>query len=265
MKTLTPTPYRAATTAILLAAGLGTRLAPLTRTSPKCLTLFEGEPMLGRAINALQRQGISHVVVVAGYLSDYVREYINRRGLSDTVEIVLNPEYARTGTAASLQCGLTMAPVESDVLVVEADVVFEDRVLEQVLETAGSAAAIAAYRPDLTGTFAIRNAEGVLTDWVHESQRERDFRVVEHWKTVNITRFSSADVQQRLMLALAEVRREYGDRAPFEYAARYGIKRLGMALKGVDVSLCRWYEVDTMDDLERARRIFQTALLTTVA
>jgi choline kinase len=56
------------TTALLLAAGTGSRLHPLTLDAPKCLTEVGGEPILGRLVDNLRLQGITRLVVVTGYL-----------------------------------------------------------------------------------------------------------------------------------------------------------------------------------------------------
>lgn len=63
--------------AIILAAGLGTRLRPLTLTTPKALTVVNGKPMLETQVEYLQEIGIEEIIVVTGYLAekfDYLRE-----------------------------------------------------------------------------------------------------------------------------------------------------------------------------------------------
>jgi len=64
------------TTALLLAAGTGSRLRPLTLDAPKCLTEVGGEPILGRLVVDLRSQGIKLLVVVTGYLDHCVREFL---------------------------------------------------------------------------------------------------------------------------------------------------------------------------------------------
>lgn len=75
--------------AILLAAGMGTRLRPLTLTTPKSLTVVNGEPLLERQIRFLKEVGVNDIVVVTGYLSekfDYLVEKFN-------VELIHNDKY----------------------------------------------------------------------------------------------------------------------------------------------------------------------------
>lgn len=75
--------------AILLAAGMGTRLRPLTLTTPKSLTIVNGEPLLERQVRFLQEIGVNEIIVVTGYLSEkfqYLKEKFN-------VKLVHNDKY----------------------------------------------------------------------------------------------------------------------------------------------------------------------------
>ena len=79
------------TTALLLAAGSGCRLRPLTDDQPKCLTEVDGVPILERLVDGLCQQGFTRLVIVVGYLEHRIREFLGewRDGLS--IEYVVNP------------------------------------------------------------------------------------------------------------------------------------------------------------------------------
>jgi hypothetical protein len=71
---------RGVTTALLLAAGRGTRLRPLTDDSPKCLTEVCGIPILGRLLTCWVREGFKRLVVVVGHHGDKIRAYLDLHG-----------------------------------------------------------------------------------------------------------------------------------------------------------------------------------------
>ena len=75
--------------AIILAAGMGTRLRPLTNNRPKCMVSVNGEPMIERQIRFLKETGIDRITLVSGYKSDkleYLRDY-------EGIDIVFNEKY----------------------------------------------------------------------------------------------------------------------------------------------------------------------------
>lgn len=86
--------------AILLAAGLGTRLRPLTDTIPKCLVPIHGRPLLDYWLAMLTETGVSPILVNLHYFADRVREYIDGSGYRKQVSLVYEEELL--GTAGTL-------------------------------------------------------------------------------------------------------------------------------------------------------------------
>lgn len=109
--------------AIILAAGKGTRLGEYTRDLPKGMLRFMGKSLVERQVETYQRCGVDRIVVVGGYRADRLR-------LPGTVPYV-NEDYAITNMVESLM--RAREELEGDVLVSYADVLFEDRVLRQVM------------------------------------------------------------------------------------------------------------------------------------
>jgi len=86
--------------AILLAAGMGTRLKPITDAVPKCLVEINGTPLLQIWFEKLSRAGVDRFLVNTHYLSCQVHEFIENSNFRDRVEIVNEPSLL--GTAATL-------------------------------------------------------------------------------------------------------------------------------------------------------------------
>lgn len=90
--------------AILLAAGYGTRLRPLTNTIPKCLVPIKGTPLLGIWLERLTRAGIGPFLVNTHYLAEQVQEFVSNSSYGDQVKLVHEPTLL--GTAGTLMANL---------------------------------------------------------------------------------------------------------------------------------------------------------------
>ena len=124
--------------AILLAAGVGERLKPLTDTSPKCLTEIGGRTMLHRHLDILSTMtGIDGMLIVVGYLEEMIREAVaawrRETGSRYPVEFETNPEY-RQGSILSLFAAARWL-VEEPAIVMDADVVYHPEVLGRLVRS----------------------------------------------------------------------------------------------------------------------------------
>jgi hypothetical protein len=119
-------------TAVLLAAGLGSRLAPLTDAVPKCLVAVSGVPILERLVRALDIHGFRRLIIVTGYKAETIRGYLGERFGGIAVEYVLSPCFETTNNIYSLW--LARRLIDEPFLLVESDVVFDEQLLAPLLE-----------------------------------------------------------------------------------------------------------------------------------
>lgn len=106
--------------AILLAAGLGTRLRPITDDIPKCLVPINGKPLLEIWLEQLFKFGVEHFWVNTHYLSEQVQRVINNHALREHVTLFHEPELL--GTAGTVKAIINEGfVVEGDTLVLHAD------------------------------------------------------------------------------------------------------------------------------------------------
>lgn len=111
--------------ALILAAGQGTRLRPLTDDRPKCLVELGGKSLLERQSTVLRRADIQDVTVVSGYRADQIAA----RGFA----IRMNPRYATTNMVATLFSAADLMGGGQDLLICYGDIVYESRVLSSLL------------------------------------------------------------------------------------------------------------------------------------
>ena len=101
--------------ALLLAAGFGTRLRPLTDTIPKCLVSIKGQPLLGIWLERLTQAGIGPFLINTHYLADQVEAYIEASPYSNQVRLV--NELELHGTAGTLITNLGFFQGEDGLLI----------------------------------------------------------------------------------------------------------------------------------------------------
>jgi len=115
--------------AVVLAAGLGSRLSAHWDEQPKGLFPVDGETLVGRSVRLLRDVGVERVVLVAGHLAPAYHAFARE---CSGVEVVENPDYATTGSMASLAVALPR--LEGDFLLLESDLFYEPRALSAVLD-----------------------------------------------------------------------------------------------------------------------------------
>ena len=109
---------------IILAAGMGSRLKPLTNDKPKCMVKLFNETLIERQIKIFHNCNINDITIVTGYRGELIN-------IPD-VNYVKNKNYEKTNMNESLFCALE--PSNSPILVTYSDIVFEQKIIEQMLE-----------------------------------------------------------------------------------------------------------------------------------
>ncbi len=113
--------------AIILAAGMGTRLGKYTEDLPKCMLTFDGKPLIERQVETLRSAGITDISIVRGYKS----EKISLAG----VKYYHNPDFATTNMVETLFCAEKELDEKEDVLICYADIIYEPKVLQSIIES----------------------------------------------------------------------------------------------------------------------------------
>ncbi len=236
------------TTALLLAAGAGTRLQPLTDNCPKCLTEVRGVSILGRLVSCLLAQGFSRLVVVVGYRDEQIRDYLESHASGLTVHFVYCREYATTNNIYSLW--RAREHIREPFVLIESDLVFDSHLLG--LMRIRDRIAIARFHSPMLGT----------TVSIDEFGRVISFRVgadpcVPEFghKTVNLyslSRTTWREVVRRLdrRIAAGQVHDYY--EVVFAEMAAEGL----LPLQSVHFDEGRWCEIDTLEDLRAAEQLF---------
>lgn len=110
---------------IILAAGEGRRLKPLTLDIPKCLVPYQGRPILEYTLDAFYENGITDLVIVKGYKEEKINY--------PDIKYVINDRYASTNMVVSLFCAKN--ELNDDVVISYGDIVYKHQILKTLMES----------------------------------------------------------------------------------------------------------------------------------
>jgi choline kinase len=235
------------TTALLLAAGTGSRLQPLTLDAPKCLTEVGGKTILGRLLDNLRAQQIERLVVVTGHLEHCIREYLDEYATDIKVEYVFNRLYKTTNNIYSLW--LAKELIEEQFILLESDLVFEESMLSDLMIP--DKIAVSRILPWMNGTTVKIDSKSIVSK-IHVKKKVED---VDQYKTVNICSLSSHSWNNVVSYLKDYI--ENGDvneyyESAFSKMVADGVLKFGATIFDEN----RWYEIDNIDDLANAEMMF---------
>ena len=241
---------RATYRAVILAAGQGSRLLPLTEEMPKCLIDLSGRCMLEWQLQGLAAAGVSEAVIVTGFRSDQVEKALERivpPGLS--VRTLFNPFYKVADNLAS--CWLMRGELDGPSLILNGDTLFEPSIAKRLLAA-----------PDAPITVTIDRKPGYDDDDMKVSVEGDRLRAIGkklpatdvNGESIGFLRFNPAGAAS----FIAELERTMRTREGVSLWYLSAIHRLANA--GVDVRCASieglgWAELDFPADLEDCRQL----------
>jgi len=247
--------------AIIVAAGPRSRLLPITNEKPKCLLEVGGQTILERALGALRENGIESIVVVRGYHSNRIN-YPN-------VTYYQNPNFRNNNILASLFCA--EREMTDDFIFSYSDILYSKEIVAKLLQSEADVAAIIdvdwAKRYEGRDQHPISDGEMVKVEKGRVVKIGKDVVSPEevHGEFIGLAKFTKSGAE--LMKAAYHRAAEENPNAPFHQAICLEkayltdmIQELadnGLLVQSVDIA-GGWMEIDTAQDLERARRLYGT-------
>ena len=235
--------------AVIPAAGIASRLRPLTNDTPKCLLHVGGRPILARTLDGLLANGIADIVFVTGYLDHMLKAYVAEHYPQLRPVFVHNPVFDSTNNIYSLWLAKE-ALAGDDMLLLDSDIVFDERIVGALVQS-GYENCLALKR------HAVGEEEIKV-------RLDGDQRIVEIGKEVVPAEAAGESIGlevfrgQGVRELFAELDRQIVVEKQvnrFYEAAFQAIVDRGCALHAVDVTRYRCMEIDTAADLEHAARM----------
>ncbi len=256
MKCLCPNNERV-TTALLLAAGTGSRLYPLTQNAPKCLTMVNGRSILERLISSLNLRGFTRLVVVTGYMQEHIRDFLGNRVGSVKIDYIFSPLYDTTNNIYSLW--MARKVINEPFLLLESDLVFDESLLDAMLNP--NKIAVARMQPWMNGTCVTiddYNRVKAFTVCDTKSFGETKYKTVNIY-SISLTSWHRIVRQLDKYISVGEVQNYY------EIVFAEMISDGSLSFDSVSFDSKPWYEIDTIEDLAEAEELLSDRYATATA
>lgn len=230
---------------IILSAGIGSRLNPLTKSIPKSMLLMDNNTtVLERTINMINKHTNSEVIVVTGYCKDQIEGCVSK---FDNCKTVHNPFYRITNSISSLW--FAKEEMEDDLIIINADVVVEENLFKYLLEVESEAFVLYDSSIGSEADYKVSEKNGEV---IVMSKELKSFS----GEYVGITKLNKSEaikLKDKIeRMILNELVNEWYETALVDMIFTESFK-----LDAVDVAKYNWTEIDNVNDLIKAKDIFR--------
>lgn len=232
-------------TAVIVAAGLSSRLYPLTKSMPKSLLPLSEETILQRHIRLLRQNGFSKIIIIVGYLHEKIKSIIG-----PDVEYIYNPFYKYCNNMGSLWYAQFM--IKEPFLYLHADLVYSESLLAEFLKNVRQSDALIDFALDY-GEVDEEAMKVLCTEEGRYIQSSKEISLSDaagEWIGLTYIRDSSVMFNEIERILSIEKLNVYDTYAFNELAKK------GLHLQCHSIQNEKWVEVDFIEDYERAKEIF---------
>ncbi len=240
--------------ALILAAGCGRRLRPLTDKIPKALVEINGTPLLNNALDCLSGRNISEVLLVVGDKKGMIIDRIGHQYKGMNITYVENPLYDKTNNVYSLW--LAKNYLHDDLIMLECDLFYGRQLIDTALAGDGECnMVVSPFNPKtMDGTVVHVKEDRSVDALIIKRHQQADMDYSQLYKTVNIYTFSQDFVCNKFMPALDTYVFTQGADSYYELVLGALIYYGNNSIKAIDVPETAWSEIDSLEDLKRVER-----------
>lgn len=241
--------------AIILAAGMGKRLGELTKNNTKCMVEVDGVRLIERALRILDRKNLNRIILVVGYQHENLMAFVNSLGIQTQIGFIINEVYDKSNNIFSLSLAKEQM-IEDDTLLLESDLIFEERLIDMLLEDKrDSLALVDKFESWMDSTCIVVDQDDNITDFIPGKllqYREKE----QYYKTVNIYKFG-ADFSKNVYVPFLETyAKVMGNNEYYEAVIKLILLLDKNTMKAKRLQGELWYEIDDIQDLDIAQTLF---------
>jgi len=257
LKKIKPTEKTNEMQAIILAAGGGSRLLPLTKNIPKAMVKVGRETIIKRALNHLaELRIIGEVIIVVGYKHEKIKRHVGRFYKGMRITYILSKDHASTNNMYSLW--LAKDYIKDDVILLEGDLVFRKGMLKPLLDSNHqNLALVAKYNKAIPGTVITmdKKSNKIKRFIASKGQEKIGSYFADKYKTINIYLFKKDFFSKYFMPSLEKHISIHGKNDYYEVALG-SLVRSKVKIYAHLIEDIKWYEIDDHTDLKNASLMF---------
>ena len=176
--------------AIILAAGYGNRMRPLTDDTHKTLLTVNKVPIINRIIDGLLENNIDDIIIGTGYLADKLKEHLINEYPNVNFIFVDNPDYRITNNIYSLSLIFNSISIDDDILLIESDLIYDASMIKRIINSSyENVALVDKYKTGMDGTV-VQISGDIISNIIPPHLQTENFDFTDKYKTLNIYKFS---------------------------------------------------------------------------
>lgn len=234
---------------VILAAGIGSRLQPLTNHKPKCMIDVGGSTILERILQQLgENDKVGTISVLTGHKHEVIANFVDKK--YPKIQCIYNKDYLITNNMYSLNMFFSQRKdINNDLIVMNADCIYDDQVVNQCLDYKGSC-----IMTD-SSTYLDESMKVKIDDQTVKGISKKFKQASDVYTSIDLYKFD-----QNTAVTLTNIVEDYIKNGDLNQWTEIAINDLvtdnSHIVMSNDIKGKRWFEIDTIEDLNQARELF---------
>lgn len=240
--------------AIILAAGMGSRLGRYTKDNTKAMVEVNGKKLIENSLDILNECGVYEVIIVVGYKKEKLIAFLGETYKDIKIKYIVNEKYNNTNNIYSLY--LAKEEFNDDIILLESDIIFEKSLIEKLIKDKNKdLVAVDKYQRWMDGTVTILKNDNTISRFVDKTEFDWN-NIDNYYKTVNIYKFSKKFLINKYLPYLEAYIKSEGYNSYYEQVLSVISSLKSVNLKAMKLESEKWYEIDDAQDLDIATVLF---------
>lgn len=243
-------------TAVLLAAGFGSRISNFTDL-PKCFLTIQGKTLLERNFEIWKELNIKKVKLVLGYKSDLISELAQKYQNDFEISYSFNQDFRNKGNTYSLYLGIK--DLKGPAIIFDADLVYDTQILKDFINNQQNSDILVGpvSIDDIECSKTLVNAQGFAQKTVDKRAISKEELELYQFagEAIGILKFSQEETEKLSDAALHFLTQEKNQNLNWEHLLNQFLPSRQIGIHSLQTG--RWLEIDTSEDYQEAQRIFK--------